>query len=65
MSSHDHRNTLCQLVKDPSQPHSVQPPGEVQLVDIVTNIEGAAHSAKVTELLRMLAVMNLVLQLDQ
>ena len=65
MSSHDHRNTLCQLVKDPSQPHSVQPPGEVQLVDIVANIEGAARSTKVTELLRMLAVMNLALQLDQ
>ena len=70
MSSRDHRNTLCQLVKDLSQPHSVQPkhlqpPGEVQLVDIVTNIKGAAHSAKVTKLLRMLAVMNVVLQLDQ
>ena len=65
MSSRDHQNALCQLVKDPSQPHSVQPPGEVQLVNIVTNIEGAACSTKVTELLRMLVVMNLALQLDQ
>ena len=70
MSSHDHRNALCQLVKDLSQPHSVQPKhlqpsGEVQLVDIVANIEGAACSAKVTELLRMLLVMNWALQLDQ
>ena len=72
MSSRANRNALSQLVMDladpplvPIQSQSPQCLGEVKLVDIVAKIEGTTRFAKVNELVRMLAVMNLVLQLDQ
>ena len=72
MSSHANRNTLHQLVLDltdaPLAPIQWEPPqrlGEVKLADIVAKIEGTTRSAKINELVRMLAVMNLALQLDQ